>query len=53
LEQLVAAVRWRRGELLGGDEGEKLLEEGRQYLSNQGVKNPAQMVTMLAPGRWS
>lgn len=53
LEHYFAATRWRRGELLGGEEGARLIEDAGRRLADQGVKNPAQMVTMLAPGRWA
>lgn len=47
-----AAARYRRGQLLGGDEGRTLITEGEAYLTGQHIKNPARMVAMLAPGKW-
>ena len=45
-----AAARYRRGHLLGGDEGRRLVVEAEQWLTKQGVVNRAKMVGMLAPG---
>ncbi len=45
-----AAARYRRGYLLGGDEGRMLAVEADQWLAKQGVVNRPRMVGMLAPG---
>lgn len=45
-----AAVRLRRGELVGGDEGRALRAAGLAFMTAQGIKNPARMTAMLAPG---
>jgi eukaryotic-like serine/threonine-protein kinase len=47
-----AAARRRRGELVGGDAGRSLLASADSWMSSQGIKNPARMTAMLAPGRW-
>jgi hypothetical protein len=44
--------RYRLGELLGGPEGRELVEQAREALSAQGVRNPDRWVAMLLPGRW-
>ncbi|MEO5729831.1 MAG: serine/threonine-protein kinase PknK, partial [Byssovorax sp.] len=45
-----AAARYRRGNLLGGDEGQRIAEAADQWLAKQGVVNRPRMVGMLAPG---
>ncbi len=45
-----AAARYRRGRLLGGEEGDRLAASADQWLANQGVVNRLRMVGMLAPG---
>jgi hypothetical protein len=45
-----AAVRHRRGELLGGDEGRSLVEASNALMAGQGIKNPARITAMYAPG---
>jgi serine/threonine protein kinase len=48
----LAATRWRRGTLLGGDAGEALRDEARAWLDEQGIRNPARLLDTLAPGAW-
>ncbi|MBE7454022.1 MAG: hypothetical protein HS111_35795, partial [Kofleriaceae bacterium] len=43
------AARWRLGELLGGDEGAALRAAAAAALAAEGVRDPARVVTMLAP----
>ena len=43
------AARWRLGELLGGDEGAALRAAAAAALVAEGVRDPARVVTMLAP----
>ena len=45
-----AAARIRLGRLVGGDEGRAILEQGRSFLSLQGVRDEAGMVSLLASG---
>ncbi len=47
-----AAARARRGELVGGPEGEKLRAEADAWMSKERVVNPARIRMLLAPGRW-
>jgi hypothetical protein len=44
-----AAARRRRGELIGGDEGQVLVEEIEAWMKEQRIKNPSRMTAMLAP----
>jgi hypothetical protein len=50
--QYAAVARRRRGELLGGDEGRRLIAEADAWMLEQDVRSPARMAAMLAPGRW-
>ena len=47
-----AAARARRGELIGGTEGEKLVAEADAWMVAQRAANPSRLRTLLAPGRW-
>jgi hypothetical protein len=44
-----AAARWRRGQLVGGDEGHALVSEARTWMEAHGVNNPSRMAGLLAP----
>ena len=52
MAQYAAAARYRRGQLLGIEEGRLLVEEAEDWMRAQGVKNPGKMTDMLAPGIW-
>jgi eukaryotic-like serine/threonine-protein kinase len=47
-----AAARFRRGELLGGPEGERLVADADAWMRKEHVANPARLRTLLTPGRW-
>jgi tetratricopeptide (TPR) repeat protein len=47
-----AAARCRRGELLGGAEGQKLVAEAEGMMRGQRVANPLRLRSLLAPGKW-
>jgi hypothetical protein len=44
-----AAARRRLGQLTGGEEGRKLIEEADAWMAAQQVRNPARMTVLLAP----
>ena len=44
--------RWRRGALIGGDEGRALIDESRAWMLEQGFKSPDKVSRVYAPGRW-
>jgi tetratricopeptide (TPR) repeat protein len=48
-----AVARRRRGELLAGDEGAALVVAADTWMNGQGIRNPARMAAMLAPGAWT
>jgi hypothetical protein len=48
----VAAVQWRRGELMGGEAGTRLIALAGEALAAEGIRNPARMVGLALPGRW-
>ncbi|MCC7542565.1 MAG: protein kinase [Deltaproteobacteria bacterium] len=45
-----AAVRRRRGELLGGDDGRALRDQADAWLRAQGVRRPEALARMMVPG---
>lgn len=47
-----AVARRRRGELLGGDEGQRFIRDADAWMEKEGVRNPARMADALAPGVW-
>ncbi len=46
-----AAARYRRGELQGGLDGRKQMEESEDWMSRQGIHNPAAMTRLWCPVR--
>jgi serine/threonine protein kinase len=48
-----AAIQRRRGELLGGDAGQALIEAADALMAAQNVQRPERMTAMLVPGRWT
>jgi eukaryotic-like serine/threonine-protein kinase len=48
-----AAARRGLGALVGGDEGAGMIAEAEAAMQGEGVKNPARMAAMLAPGQWN
>ena len=47
-----AAARFRRGQILGGEQGAALMEGARQFVKSQTVRNPDRLIAMLSPGEW-
>ncbi len=45
-----AAVRYRRGQLTGGEPGAKQVAEAEEDLRSRGVKNPSRFVNVFVPG---
>jgi hypothetical protein len=38
------------GELLGGDEGQALIEQSTGWMSRQQIRNPRAVTNLMAPG---
>ncbi|HTU89005.1 MAG TPA: AAA family ATPase, partial [Gemmataceae bacterium] len=45
-----AATRRRLGQLIGGDQGKSLIAEADRWMTAQGIRNPARMTAVYAPG---
>jgi hypothetical protein len=45
-----AVVRYRRGELVGGDEGRALRDDAMAFMIEQKIRSPERMLEMLLPG---
>jgi tetratricopeptide (TPR) repeat protein len=45
-----ATARRRLGEILGGDEGAKLIRQADDWMSKQQIKNPVAVANLMAPG---
>jgi hypothetical protein len=45
-------IRYRLAQVLGGEEGDRLVAEAGAELSKQGNRNPARWVAMHVPGAW-
>ncbi|PKN47089.1 MAG: hypothetical protein CVU59_04085, partial [Deltaproteobacteria bacterium HGW-Deltaproteobacteria-17] len=50
MKLFAAAARVRLGRLVGGDEGRAIQEQGRAFLTLQGVRDEPGMVSLLASG---
>jgi hypothetical protein len=44
------AARWRRGQLLGGEQGQALMEESVAWMKERCVRDPERMLAFFAPG---
>jgi len=49
----VAACRYRRGSLIGQDQGRALVSAAETWATAQAVANPQKIFDMLAPGLWT
>jgi hypothetical protein len=52
MAHFVAACQYRRGTLLGTDDGRTLVRAAEAWAASQGVVNPRRVFEMLAPGCW-
>jgi hypothetical protein len=50
MQMYARAAAFRRGQLLGGDEGKALQEGAAAWMETQGVKNVPRLVDVLVPG---
>jgi eukaryotic-like serine/threonine-protein kinase len=49
-EASLAAVQIRRAQLVGGDEAERLRAEAEEYFRREAIRDPEDLVMVLAPG---
>jgi hypothetical protein len=49
----LAVTRWRKGALMGGDEGRTLIANAREWLQRQGIRDADRAMGVFAPGVWS
>jgi serine/threonine protein kinase len=47
-----AIARWRLGKLAGGERGARLQSKAERWMDAEGIKAPAKIATLLAPGPW-
>lgn len=47
-----AAARYRRGEMMGGVKGQALIDEGKAWMHERGIVEPARFTAMLVPGKF-
>ncbi|MBK8253804.1 MAG: AAA family ATPase [Polyangiaceae bacterium] len=52
MEVHIAVARIRLGQLVGGERGKSLIEEGRTRLLSHGILSPERISRMIAPGRF-
>jgi hypothetical protein len=52
MNHLAAAALYRRGGLIGGEEGRELAGTATEWMRDQKIVNPARMANLLAPGSW-
>jgi serine/threonine protein kinase len=50
MDLFAAVSRWRKGELLGGDEGRALVAQADEFMRGQGIAKPERIASLLAPG---
>jgi hypothetical protein len=50
MEIFAQAARRRLGQLLGGEEGRLLIEESEAWMDAEGIRKPARMAAVFAPG---
>jgi hypothetical protein len=50
MELYATVARRRLGEVIGGEQGEELVDEAEVWMRRQQIKNPPAMTRMLAPG---
>ena len=44
-----AGARWRRGQALGGTDGDRDVAQAREWFTRQGVKDPERLLEIVAP----
>jgi len=49
----LAVTRWRKGALIGGEEGRMLVTNAREWMQHQGIRDADRTLDVFAPGVWS
>lgn len=52
MNHYAAAAQYRRGGLIGGEEGSFLVQSATEWMKGQNIVNPSLIANVLAPGRW-
>ena len=52
MSHYAAAAQYRRGQLLGNDEGRELLADATRVFTEQTIVNVPRITNLLAPGSW-
>jgi hypothetical protein len=52
MNHFAAAAQFRRGHLVGGDAGRRLIEAASEWMRGQQMMNPARLADLLTPGPW-
>ncbi len=52
MELYAAVSRRRRGQVLGAAEGARFITQADRWMTDQGIRNPAAIAGVLAPGVW-
>ncbi len=52
MELYAAVSRRRRGQLLGAASGARFITQADRWMTEQGIRNPISMASVLAPGTW-
>ncbi|MBI4851481.1 MAG: protein kinase [Acidobacteria bacterium] len=52
MELYLMATRYRRGQLISGEQGRQIMQISVDWLLNQKIKEPEKIFNMLAPGKW-
>jgi eukaryotic-like serine/threonine-protein kinase len=50
MSMMLAATRWRLGEVVGGERGSALMEQAEVAMNSEGVKQPANMAAIFVNG---
>jgi hypothetical protein len=46
------AAQYRRGSLIGGTAGDRLMDSASEWMRDHGIANPPRLARLLAPGPW-
>lgn len=52
MELYLAATRYRRGQIMGNEQGKALTQSAEEWMQSQKIKVPEKVVNMLVPTKW-